>query len=64
MNRAQARKQADDLHRQTWLTVFEQRVVAKLPAERGRIEWADATFLYNSGRSIDAAVQRYVDNRS
>jgi len=47
-----------------WLVAFDELVHAKAPEHSGRIEWADATHLYNSGYSPAEAADRYIAARA
>jgi hypothetical protein len=43
-----------------WMARFSDAVVALAPQHAGRIVWADATHLFNSGYTPGHAAERYV----
>lgn len=51
------------LERAAWMGKFEVLVCRLDKKHTGKIEWADATFFYNQGRSEEAAAKQYVDIR-
>ena len=49
------------IRKANWMAGFEAAVVAASPGQAGRIKWAHATHLFNSGYTSDEAALRYLE---
>jgi hypothetical protein len=49
--------------KEKWMVEFERRVVSIGEKHRGKIEWAEAAFFFNSGKTPSEAAQKYADAR-
>lgn len=45
--------------RAAWMAAFEEALVDRIPAVRGRVDWDTATYLYGQGLRVVDAVDRY-----
>lgn len=61
MRRNNARRQSSATRRAEWMGKYEEWLVDAVPAERGRVDWDTAAFLYNEGYSPQAAALRTIE---